>query len=1185
MLKLLLLLVFILPIATQNVWFNFIASSETAFKITSSCRDEQNNIYFAGIFTQTIQIGSNSIDNRNTYGDDIFVVKLDSNGTLQWHFSMGTTNADNSPTMVYQNNSILISAMVSAEEITFSSSPISFDFASSNRLLLVSASAIDGTVQWAKVFRFNNVEGPYTKTHMICDNTTGLYMSGNVIRDVQFESLPLLVVESGSAGTFVVKIDTTTGTPIWSTLFSTHSYDSHSHLVLDEELNYLYVSGMYTKSPLSEYIMLNSTTNIFIAKLNAHDGSSIYSKALHFGGRFMNDQFGLFLLHSQELLVLNYNDPITLLTKVDAVSGDPIWTSEYPVYPGSVHATIDNNNHVIMCGTFQNTIQFDYLIDLTCNTTSDVFVVKVNSTTGKPVWSKSIGTEHPDDAFSIVVDGNDNIIISGTSRIIQTPEYNAEGRDIIKLFATKVTVPSNSLLEIQENITARTTISTEVVLTFKEQQEIYSQIVLCYARQKNCIIFPVPLIPQLVFSLSLLLPPNTLVSDVTIIPVLQDGSYCDLPQMVAAVSTKPAMPSIILSSVGPYSMRYNSQLSQGNIPFTIIASCTSVPINLCPSANMLLSSSNGMIANLMPNVIYTLATVMSTANDTSDAYSISFSTPPLPIASVETQIRSHASLVLDILYRDYSLNKQVLKICQTIVSVEQYCYTRNFGTPSLQLDSVLPSQEYAFDFSVIGVDDIVESETYSLTVATPPAPSIVTVSVATTTSIALNMEISANQGNINAEWFFDVCILNPIYICTNRTVASPTSAIVQFDELLVGAQYTFLIITYNALLDTATTQAVFSTQGDPNLFALLSLLLLIPMTILCLVALAVILIITLVCVVVTLKRRRFISKSNFEEETPFDIELYEQLAQEYVLEFSKLHYDTSETLGSGAQATVYKATYFGIPVAAKIFLLKNFGVQNDLTDFEREAKFLAEHSKHPNIVRFIGIAYNPEFNRIALVTELCKYGSLASYITNKRVDWNAKLQILHGIASGMNYLHCNQIIHRDLKCENVLLDSNMHPKIIDFGLSKKIENLETNMTMNVGTASYLAPEVLRINSVTPQGQSSSADSNSSNGSVSNQSNSSGTEVYTSKVDVYSFSIIMWCLLHNNAKPYDSLNDIDIISKMSRFPEMRPNIDVVYGYEESYQWFIQLMKQCWKLDHSSRPSFEEILIILQENMTS
>ncbi|XXG48670.1 hypothetical protein AAC387_Pa02g3053 [Persea americana] len=110
-------------------------------------------------------------------------------------------------------------------------------------------------------------------------------------------------------------------------------------------------------------------------------------------------------------------------------------------------------------------------------------------------------------------------------------------------------------------------------------------------------------------------------------------------------------------------------------------------------------------------------------------------------------------------------------------------------------------------------------------------------------------------------------------------------------------------------------------------------------------------------------------------------------------------------------------------------------------------------------------------------------GSLANFLfCNPRPHWNQRTQIAFGIARGLMYLHeeCgNQIIHCDIKPENILLDDCFTAKISDFGLAKLLNTNQTRTTTDVrGTKGYVAPEWFKKMAI------------------------------TAKVDVYSFGVML-----------------------------------------------------------------------------
>ncbi len=290
-----------------------------------------------------------------------------------------------------------------------------------------------------------------------------------------------------------------------------------------------------------------------------------------------------------------------------------------------------------------------------------------------------------------------------------------------------------------------------------------------------------------------------------------------------------------------------------------------------------------------------------------------------------------------------------------------------------------------------------------------------------------------------------------------------------------------------------------------------------------------------------------------------------------IIEEDKLDWSNSIFLGNGASGSVFTAKYFGIDVAVKVILKTNSGVANDLSDFYNELELLRSITQHSNIIRFFGLYNNPSKNSIGLVMELCSKGSLSNYISSHDLSFDEKVQFIKGIANGMQYLHYHNIAHRDLKCENVLLDASLTPKIIDFGYSRMIADdamKSMNLTMNIGTAAYCAPEIIKSQT-------------SSTISLMNEPElrSNTTLAYDKRCDVYSFAICIFVIYFQNSNPYGRRTGPQILMQLSANPNARPK------YNESNippreEWLVNLMKLCWSTNPQDRPSFEQICSLLQ-----
>ncbi|KAJ8759953.1 hypothetical protein K2173_010809 [Erythroxylum novogranatense] len=178
-----------------------------------------------------------------------------------------------------------------------------------------------------------------------------------------------------------------------------------------------------------------------------------------------------------------------------------------------------------------------------------------------------------------------------------------------------------------------------------------------------------------------------------------------------------------------------------------------------------------------------------------------------------------------------------------------------------------------------------------------------------------------------------------------------------------------------------------------------------------------------------------------------------------------------EKLGSGAFGTVYKGTlpcdYDGerlIAVKQLEKLVKSDGDQEFITEVSAIAG-----TNHRNLVKLLGFC-NEGQHRL-LVYQYMSNGSLANFLfRDSNPNWYKRIQIAFGIARGLQYLHeecTTQIMHCDIKPQNILLDENLTAKISDFGVSKLLKADQIRTTTAVrGTRGYLAPEWFRSVPVT-----------------------------------------------------------------------------------------------------------------------
>ncbi|PIN25196.1 Serine/threonine protein kinase [Handroanthus impetiginosus] len=280
--------------------------------------------------------------------------------------------------------------------------------------------------------------------------------------------------------------------------------------------------------------------------------------------------------------------------------------------------------------------------------------------------------------------------------------------------------------------------------------------------------------------------------------------------------------------------------------------------------------------------------------------------------------------------------------------------------------------------------------------------------------------------------------------------------------------------------------------------------------------------------------------------------------------YKELHEATDgfrQQLGRGSFGTVYKGALTSIP--RKYVAIKKL----DKFEKEGEKEFTTEvraigRTHHKNLVTLLG--YCDEGIHRLLVYEYMSNGSLSGVLFGvSRPHWKQRTQIALGIARGLTYLHeeCStQIIHCDVKPQNILLDESLMPKISDFGLAKLLlsEQSRAARTHIRGTVGYFAPEWFRKASI------------------------------TMKVDVYSFGVMlleiiccMSCLVFGMGDQEEALIDwvYDCYSERE-LNMLVENDEEAKNDMGSVERLVMVAIWCIQEDPSLRPSMRRVTQMLE-----
>eukprot|EP01091_Cochliopodium_minus_P012953 TRINITY_DN4053_c0_g1_i1.p1 TRINITY_DN4053_c0_g1~~TRINITY_DN4053_c0_g1_i1.p1 ORF type:complete len:919 (-),score=241.13 TRINITY_DN4053_c0_g1_i1:62-2818(-) len=278
--------------------------------------------------------------------------------------------------------------------------------------------------------------------------------------------------------------------------------------------------------------------------------------------------------------------------------------------------------------------------------------------------------------------------------------------------------------------------------------------------------------------------------------------------------------------------------------------------------------------------------------------------------------------------------------------------------------------------------------------------------------------------------------------------------------------------------------------------------------------------------------------------------------------YKDLEVDTKNPVGVGSFGIVYRGVWRNTEVAIKK-LIKSLN-NEQLEQFILEAQLLREVSNHKNIINLFGVCV--EKPNYCLVTPYYKNGSIKDYYIDhrerKQWKWSEITKIAKQTAAGIDHLHKENVIHRDIAARNVLLNNNLQARISDFGLARVINNVDYAQT------------------------------NSSIGAVAWMSYESIVErKYSRYSDSYSFGVFLWELCYRKT-PFEGVQPIHIalkkVTKNENPPlflttDCAPALFDPLDFDPNHKFDLlhvphglsTLILSCWAKEPTHRPDFYSI----------
>ncbi|GBC03162.1 hypothetical protein RclHR1_00500010 [Rhizophagus clarus] len=250
-----------------------------------------------------------------------------------------------------------------------------------------------------------------------------------------------------------------------------------------------------------------------------------------------------------------------------------------------------------------------------------------------------------------------------------------------------------------------------------------------------------------------------------------------------------------------------------------------------------------------------------------------------------------------------------------------------------------------------------------------------------------------------------------------------------------------------------------------------------------------------------------------------------------------------EKIGEGGFGVVNKAETKNKKQVALKFLIEksSSGIdENAIKKFVKELKLLRAVSYHDNINAFLGISKD-DFSYI-MVLEYANEGDLRDYLKEKfgSLQWENKIRMALDITCGLDCLHSEKIIHRDLHSKNILVN-NGRLVIADFGLSKRLTEVTSNSVANTkGLIPYIEPQCLK----------------------------NIYYVKDEKSDIYSLGVLLWEITSGHP-PFHNIEDRDVfIHIVNKNARENPIKDTPLEYSQLYQ-------KCWNDDPKERPVINQV----------
>jgi serine/threonine protein kinase len=204
-------------------------------------------------------------------------------------------------------------------------------------------------------------------------------------------------------------------------------------------------------------------------------------------------------------------------------------------------------------------------------------------------------------------------------------------------------------------------------------------------------------------------------------------------------------------------------------------------------------------------------------------------------------------------------------------------------------------------------------------------------------------------------------------------------------------------------------------------------------------------------------------------------------------------------IGKGSFSTIYKCSH---NVTNKTYALKEITIDKNKNKISIKREFeIMRKLNHENIVKIHDVIIDTQLNNIYFIMDYYEYGDLSNFLKKQPLKEKFTRKYMKQLSNGLKYLLDNNILHRDLKPQNILLSKNYDIKITDFGFATYYTK-DTIINTLCGSPMYMAPEIITKNG------------------------------YDYKSDLWSVGIILYEMIHGYT-PFNVQNFIELIKEIKK----------------------------------------------------